>query len=450
MHTLPTLFETPFHRFWYCKVFSSIRPRRLPVLFRRTFHFFQQPEAMNVLIYTGNGTSPTSVKQAYYTLKNILGHAYDVMKVDAATLRTEPWEETCSLLVIPGGRDQPYCQELDGQGNKKIANYVQEGGRYLGFCAGAYYASKHIEFEKGKPGMEIIGSRELAFFPGLSRGTMYPGFVYNSEKGARAVSIIQHDDKNIKTYYNGGGYFVDAHNYDNVKVLCTFEDPGLCGDSEKEPAAGIQCSVGKGSALLFGVHPEYNIDLVDLSENERKESIIKDLKASLTDCRDLLRKSLSQIGINVSQQNETTDVPSLTPLYLSAVTVQTLDIIKTNLLREADSGGILADSNDSFCIAEEGNEAAELQENLERLTLERVSEEKPPVLTVLYPRLHPERDLSAATPDASRTPMFDLKLFYTSLLERRKLEWGGGSWYRFGNAMLYAEVITSTQTVLDK
>lgn len=421
--------------------------KRLPALFSRSIHTYKpKAEAMNVLIYNGNGTSPNSVKQAYCTLKAVLGHAYDVMKVDATTLKTEPWEETCSLLVIPGGRDQPYCNDLNGAGNKKIIDYVREGGNYLGFCAGAYYASKEIEFEKGQPEKEVIGSRELAFFPGLIRGTMFDGFVYNSEKGARSVSIVLNDGTKLKTYYNGGGYFVKAKETENVKVICTFEESGLCGDTEENPAAGVHCQVGKGSAVLFGVHPEYDVSLVDLDENDNKETIIRELTASLPICRDMLCKTLSAIGLKVVQQEN--DVPSLTPLYLSAVNNNTLEAIKAKLLEQADENSVIADSNDSFYISEIGQQD-ELPEMLRKLSFTRESEEKSPLLEILYPRLNAEDNLSAI-PEASLTPLFDLKSFYSSLLQRRQSEWGGGSWYRFGNAMLYADVITSTQTVLDK
>ncbi|KAI7888897.1 biotin-protein ligase [Mucor mucedo] len=401
---------------------------------------------MNVLIYNGNGTSPNSVKQAYLTLKAILGHAYDVMKVDAATLKTEPWEETCSLLVIPGGRDQPYCEDLNGRGNQKIRRYVSEGGHYLGFCAGGYYASKEIEFEKGHGTSEIIGSRELAFFPGVCRGTMFPGFIYNSEKGARSVGIVS-NNKTIKTYYNGGGYFANAKSAENVKVICTYQDSGLCGDQEDEPAAGIKCQVGKGSALLFGVHPEYDVSLVDLTENEEKEKITAELTASLPFCRDLLCQSLSELGLNVLQA--ASNVPDLTPIYMSAINGNTLNAITAKLLTKVDGNNILKDSNDTFCISEI-NHVDALKLAMEKLSIERRSEDKSPVLQVLYPATSSTQSLEPVVPDKSLTPVFDLSVFYKSLLDCRKLEWGGGSWYRLGNAMLCSEVITSTQTVLDK
>jgi len=167
---------------------------------------------------------------------------------------------------MPGGADLPYCQALNGQGNVRIRNFVDRGGRYLGLCAGGYYGSARCEFEVGRKAMEVLGDRELAFFPGTCRGTAYEGFEYQSEKGARAAEIIvsgsDMDDvqPKLRVYYNGGGVFVDASKYKNkgVEVLAHFGagklvvDPGLGED----PAAVVYCKVGKGGAVLTSPHPE--------------------------------------------------------------------------------------------------------------------------------------------------------------------------------------------------
>ncbi|KAI8337315.1 biotin-protein ligase [Blakeslea trispora] len=399
---------------------------------------------MNVLIYQGNGTSPTSVKQTYLTLKSILGHAYDVMKVDASTLKSEPWEETCSLLVIPGGRDSPYCDDLNGPINNKIKQYVQGGGRYLGFCAGAYFASRDIEFEKGSP-IQVIGQRELAFFPGTSRGTMYPGFVYNSEKGARAVSVKTENGTSFKSYYNGGGYFVHADTFDQVKVLCRYQDPGL--SDEKTAAAGVQCQVNKGTALLFGIHPEYNVNLVDLSDNEHQADIIRDLSASFPACQTFLTEALTRVGLKT--RKEDMGVPQVTPLYLSTLSGSLLKSITDRLHQATDDNQLLTDSNDTFYVDTLDNNREDLTDMLTRLSLERESEDKSPILKVLYPALLSD-EKSVHAPHKTLTPLFDIKAYFDALVSRRKQEWGGGGWYRFGNALLYSKVITSTQTVLDK
>ena len=87
------------------------------------------------------------------------------------------WMSSCLMLVMPGGADLPYCRQLNGPGNELIrgaqpccwlnmpsdvgkqsqilthstmsAAYVEDGGSYLGLCAGAYYACSYVEFDLG-------------------------------------------------------------------------------------------------------------------------------------------------------------------------------------------------------------------------------------------------------------------------------------------------------------
>ncbi len=43
---------------------------------------------------------------------------------------------------------------------RRIRDFVSEGGRYLGICAGAYFGSKEVRFDVGGP-MEVKGDRDL-------------------------------------------------------------------------------------------------------------------------------------------------------------------------------------------------------------------------------------------------------------------------------------------------
>ena len=171
---------------------------------------------------------------------------------------------------MPGGADLGYCRTLNGEGNRRISQYVERGGAYFGFCAGGYYGSKRCEFEVGKRGMEVVGDRELAFYPGICRGLAFPGFVYHSELGARAVELKV--DKAVlsegavpdifHSYYNGGGVFVDAPKYKNygVEVLAEYTEP-LDVDSGEGEAAIVYCKIGEGGAILTGPHPEYHFSI---------------------------------------------------------------------------------------------------------------------------------------------------------------------------------------------
>jgi biotin--protein ligase len=138
------------------------------------------------------------------------------------------------------------------------------GGSYLGLCAGGYYGCKRCEFEVGKRAMEVIGERELGFFPGTCRGLAFKGFVYNSEAGAKAVKLSGDGDalgdkngEKFSSYYNGGGVFVDAGKYKDkgVEVLATYEEE-LAVDAGEGGAAVVFCKVGEGRVVLTGPHPE--------------------------------------------------------------------------------------------------------------------------------------------------------------------------------------------------
>ena len=115
--------------------------------------------------------------------------------------------------------------------------------------------------------MEVIGRRELGFFPGTCRGGAFKGFEYKSEKGARAVRLTVANDafeqevaSEITSYYNGGGVFVDAASVKDrkVEVLATYDEE-IDVDGGDGKAAVVLCTVGDGKALLTGPHPEYEL-----------------------------------------------------------------------------------------------------------------------------------------------------------------------------------------------
>ncbi len=205
------------------------------------------------------------MRHCIFSLRQILSPNYAVIPINENVILKEPWAPTCALLVFPGGGDLGYCRVLNGQGNRIISDYVRRGGSYLGFCAGGYYGSKKCEFEVGDSTLEVIGSRELAFFPGICRGGAFKGFDYQSEKGARAVSLkVQKSafgtsaPEDTFSYFNGGGVFVDTQALGKnrpIEVLATYgEDIDVDGGDGN--AAVIMCGVGTGRAILTGPHPE--------------------------------------------------------------------------------------------------------------------------------------------------------------------------------------------------
>jgi biotin--protein ligase len=206
-----------------------------------------------ILIYSDRGAGPFSIKCLQSELeRESVNTFYSIELVDKEVLKSSKWHKDCAVLIFPGGRDIPYHSALKGSGNDSIIDYVWQGGKFWGICAGAYYGSSKIEFEKGGD-LEVIATRDLKFFPGVASGPAYgPGqFCYRTQRGA-LIAKLQFRTSICAAYYNGGCCFVDATQHTNVTILGNYEEV------LDKPAAIIDCAVGDGTALLCGVHPEYS------------------------------------------------------------------------------------------------------------------------------------------------------------------------------------------------
>lgn len=211
-----------------------------------------------ILVYAGPGAGPNSLANTVAMLQEFVGNKYVVKTITPEEVIAGKWMHKTALFIMPGGADRPYLEKLQGQGNLNIKKYVQNGGKYLGICAGAYYAADRIEFAKGDAALEVIGDRELKFYPGLVEGPTYKGFDHRDVQntaGMRAATIHM-QSKSLAIFYNGGGHFVDADNFANVKVLARYGDEAPY--RLDKPAAIIECNVGRGKAILSGPHFEWD------------------------------------------------------------------------------------------------------------------------------------------------------------------------------------------------
>jgi biotin--protein ligase len=271
---------------------------------------------MNVLVYSGNGTTTESVRHCLYTLRRLLSPTYAVVPVTGDIIIKEPWTASCALLVIPGGADLGYCRTLNGEGNRRITQYVNRGGSYLGFCAGGYYGTSRVEFEVGDKKMAVVGDRELGFYPGICRGLAFAGFVYHSEAGARAADVkinrsafgevLKNVPENFKCYYNGGGVFVDAKKLESrgVQTLASYTE-NLHVDSGEGSAAVVYRKVGEGHVILTGPHPEFAPNNLNKAKGPPSFTDAVDAIASTDATRiEFTKLSLRKLGLKVNEEEQ--------------------------------------------------------------------------------------------------------------------------------------------------
>ncbi|KAL0252358.1 biotin-[acetyl-CoA-carboxylase] ligase [Cryptococcus tetragattii IND107] len=471
------------------------------------------PSAHQVLVYSGPGVSPLSLSHTLLTLRLLLLPHYTVQPAAPDLLADQPWEPSCALLVVPGGRDIPYVDELTDKRHvtHRIREYVEHGGRFLGICAGAYFASAEVRFDVGG-GMEVTGKRDLAFFPGPSRGPVFQGFQYASESGSRAVILNLHESSKLTTlnhiYYNGGGHFVfPSPPPSNVQVLARFQETS--SDPSEQLIAAVFTQTGKGRTILSSVHPEYPLSdppasnaIAKLDVRPSQVEIEMSDKARLSWVEELLIK----LGLTPPERLTAADRakssvdseedPALllhpthpsTIFLLSHPKLPQLPEAAVNKpelkgkMKQEDGWNVLRDANDEIrfgtteatsperaasedgitqWLAEARRTRPVFPPSIEDLSLQSDSTPQPPsppnfhslTKTILLP--------SPSVEYSSRwTPLFNFSTYWDELDQARKRSGkrsgvmrqgsdGQGERCSLGDLVLYGETVTSTQTMLD-
>lgn len=227
-----------------------------------------------IFIYNGPGVA--DVDDYYRSLSAMLNEAYTIAYVTAAEIIEGNTLKSCALLVIPGGADIPYCEAFNGAGNANIRAYVENGGCFLGICAGGYYGSRFCIFDEKDPKMAVVGCRELRFFEGAAKGPVLKKYICGEPVGIVCAKIflskmaidgsIQNNHitpKYTYVHYHGGPAFIKG---DQADVLAFYKkmpyenwyDTSILktNDVEEVVPAVIFKKVGKGKVILSGVHLE--------------------------------------------------------------------------------------------------------------------------------------------------------------------------------------------------
>lgn len=364
--------------------------------------------------------------------------------VSAESLVGEPWEEGCSLLVIPGGRDLPFVQDLGGRACGRIRRWVEAGGgRVLGICAGAYFACSEVDFERGTP-LEVCGARELNLCPAVARGTLYPGFAYGSEQGAHAASITldgewAREDHQVELmptqlplYYNGGCWFdleggsSSPSNPPSASLLSRHRVLARYADRDGRPAiiAVYRRDEQQPVAILSGVHVEY--DAEEVARRQPDLPILSVLQASTQGRLRLWNSLLQTLGLLAARSKEE-EPPKPTPIYLFSPEDSQRRSLLAAIRNSSDFDAqerIFGAERVRFPIID-GDSAAE--------ALPRVSANCCPVVV-----------MTKSGPEEDHQWTFSPSRYYKCLVERPPMR----GVEVVGRHLLYAEYIDSTQTLL--
>merc|ERR1719193_1090665 len=164
---------------------------------------------MNAYIYVDSGASKCHSNYAGMCFKKL---GYEVKEIMAENIIDGDLEPP-ALLVMPGGYDLGYVEKLDGHGIMGIREFVENGGTYVGFCAGAYFASAWCQFKLGTS-IEVNERRALSLHKGRALGVS-PGSGYSFD--CPGIVTVRPKDSSMppfRSYLNGGCCFPEALPYE--------------------------------------------------------------------------------------------------------------------------------------------------------------------------------------------------------------------------------------------
>lgn len=214
------------------------------------------PEKQIVAIYKGRGVSAHS----YRRLKQLLTGSFETISINPSQINSGELSAELAAIVFPGGADVPYDRALNNDGIKYIRNFVENGGLYVGVCAGSYFAGEAVDFTCAD-GVKISESRRLVFFKGTVKGPAYVNYIEGSHESAKLIDLkIQ--SKIYKAYFNGGGHFITEVPLKDNEILAIYANSDL-------PAA-LHLNIGNGQVFLCAIHPEYDNDFLRKAVNAKE------------------------------------------------------------------------------------------------------------------------------------------------------------------------------------
>jgi len=197
------------------------------------------PLTLKVGLYNGVGSWEQNVEALEnFFIENEINYAlFNENDVASNSIR-----ERFDLIWFPGGFAAEYRYYIPAIEN--IIAFVDQGGYYVGSCAGAYFAAAILSW-RGKD-----HDYPLAFFDGAAVGPL----VNEIGWGEKALLLLNPEmaanagfTSPIPVYYFDGPYF-DAAPGTDYFALASYE-------TNNRPAI-IAGRYGDGKYLLFGPHPE--------------------------------------------------------------------------------------------------------------------------------------------------------------------------------------------------
>ncbi|KAI0634051.1 class II aaRS and biotin synthetase [Trametes polyzona] len=414
---------------------------------------------MNVLVYSGSLTSPPSLSHTLSTLRTVLLPNYAVQPVAPQSLAVHPWTATCSLLVFPSFLpDASPASALPPAAASEVRKYVERGGRvlFLGASVRTRASRPRTSLARELARVSLAESDEgiltLSDEQSKLTFTVLPNKTSGSDIVGEPATPEFPDEKTVSGLLRAPGSGIDL-----AEVSTVTENPVVLAkykQSEGLPAvAGVKATIGEGLATFWNAHLEYSpreeiaASILTAKSNFTQEDLTKAEEGRIS----ILRKTLSELGLIVPEQagiiaRPTPQVFTSAPWRHGIARRILKELEAPDLAALGENGYELKDSNDTFIIHPASSASAVFAVSPD----DRYPNQDPATWNPKHIVLYDDGEV----PPREFMPRFDLKTFYAALKEARKThgrpeEYPNDGW-GIGEALLYGDVVTSTQTLFEK
>ncbi len=190
-------------------------------------------------------------------------------------------------LIEPGGWAYYRNVLVKSAGENYIRSFINSGGNYIGFCAGAWNACQILSWDQNGTGNYQDYYYDLKLFTGTGKGPL--GWLpwengTNPDLDEVKINTSNGTMKKIgipaktRFFYAGGPWFIPSGTPSKYEVWARASKPAGASntDGDGQPTI-VKYAYGSGTVILFAYHPEILIDsMVDnvkLSQYYKEDQI---------------------------------------------------------------------------------------------------------------------------------------------------------------------------------
>lgn len=208
----------------------------------------ERKHVTKVAVYSdvGAGRSETDLIKALKAHKPLELHRVSAEEIRGGILKD------MDVVIHPGGSGSKQGRQLGPEGRKAVRSFVQDGGGFIGVCAGAYLASADYDWSLHLLDAKVLDRKHWA----RGTGTVRLGL---SREGR---DLLGQHSETTKIYYGQGPLLAPANRPDipDYKPLAKYETEIAKKGAPKGVMIGTTAfaagDFGKGRVFCFSPHPE--------------------------------------------------------------------------------------------------------------------------------------------------------------------------------------------------